>query len=66
MARKSEEVAEKVAMPVYSYEELVDGYKRFGVPKECVMTALRMYKNVSLSVDDAKKIINNFMSKKVI
>ena len=65
MARKTEEVAEKIVVG-YTYEELVDGYKRFGVPKECVMAALRMHKNVSLSVEDAEKLINNFMNKKVI
>ena len=65
MAKKIEEVAEKTAIG-YSYEELVDGHKRFGVPKECVMTALRMHKNVSLSVEDAEKLIKNFMNKKVI
>ena len=67
MAKKVEESAEKkVAQAVYSYSEIIEGYKRFGVPKECVMAALRNYKNKQMSIEDAQKLISKFMSGRVI
>ena len=65
MAKKVE-AENAVNEAVYSYDELVNGYKRFNVAKECVMAALREYKKVSQSLDVAQGIITKFMNKKVI
>lgn len=68
---KPEEVVQEVKVPVvntpvYSYDELVEGYKRFGVQKECVMAALRYYKGKEMSVDAAKEIIDKWMRKVIV
>ncbi|MEA4922154.1 MAG: hypothetical protein VB031_02165 [Eubacteriaceae bacterium] len=49
----------------YTAAELRDGAKEFGVPEECVVAALRYNNIVSATKDEAKRIIKEFMGRKV-
>lgn len=51
---------------VYTYDELVEAYKVFGVPKECVMAALKFNRITHSDVESAKVIINKFMRRVIV
>lgn len=51
---------------VYSYDELVAAHKVFGVPKECVMAALKFNRITHSDVESARVIINKFMRRKIV
>ena len=53
----------KEMQDVYTREELIEAYKVFGVPKECVVAALRNTERATK--DETSKLIKDFMKKEV-
>ena len=69
MAEKSEKKtdipAPKGTEPVYSMQQLVDGYREFGTSKAVVSCALKLAGKDSMTTAEARKIIDTFRQKEV-
>ena len=69
MAEKSEKKtdlpAPKGTEPVYSMQQLVDGYREFGTSKAVVSCALKLAGKDSMTTAEARKIIDAFRQKEV-
>ncbi len=50
--------------PVYATAQLTEGYKTFGTTRAIVECALKLSGKDSLTIDEARKIINNFKNKR--
>ena len=69
MAEKSEKKtdipAPKRLEPVYSMQQLIDGYREFGTSKAVVSCALKLAGKDNLTTAEARKIIDAFRQKEV-
>ena len=63
MAKEKEIVNMDVS--TYTADELIESYAAFGRPKECVVAALKCAKVKKATFDDAKAIVEKFMTRKV-
>lgn len=65
MSKKSKQEPPVVELDRYTKDELIAAAKQvFGVPQECVVAAL-WNTNGPISVEDAKRIVNEFMNMEV-
>ncbi len=69
MAEKSEKKtdipAPKKLEPIYSMQQLIDGYREFGTSKAVVSCALKLAGKDNLTTTEARKIIDTFRQKEV-
>ncbi len=69
MTEKSEKKtnipAPKKLEPVYSIQQLIDGYREFGTSKAVVSCALKLVGKDSMTTAEARKNIDTFRQKEV-
>ncbi len=66
VAAKVEETAPVVSEDAYPVKELIMASREvFGVPQECVVAALKPLKRESMTVSEARTVIETFMKKEV-
>lgn len=67
MVKKSATAEKEVKhVDLYGFDDLVEGYKEFGYPKECVMAALKFNGVVQTDVETARKIVKKFMERVIV
>ncbi len=52
------------AKPLYTVEQLAEGYKAFGTSRAIVECALKLSGKSSFTMDEARKVINAFKNRK--
>jgi len=54
----------KSDIPIYTISQLTDSFKTFNTTRAIVDTALKLSKKTSFTLDEARKIINNFKTRR--
>lgn len=66
VSTKVDETVPAISEDAYPVEELIKASREvFGVPQECVVAALKPLKRETMTVSEARTVIETFMKKEV-